>query len=88
MLKHIFGNFDIVNSVKKTNSKNRNNKITTYEFNKELINKVFKLIFAKLNIELDNNFLNLIGIENPNLIEDIESEQFKPYKFKGIKHNF
>ena len=87
MLKHIFGNFNIINSVKKTNSKNRNNKITTYEFNKELINTLFKLVFVKFHKELDNNFLNLIGIENPNLTEDNESEQFKPYKFKGINHN-
>jgi hypothetical protein len=89
MLKHIFGNFNIINSVKKKNSKNKNNTITTYELNKELINTLFKLVFVKFHKELDNDFLNSIGIKNPNLSEDnedIEDKQKNAYKFKGAKH--
>ena len=83
MLKNIFGNFNIINSSQKTNANNKNSKITTYNFNEELLNKLFKLVFVKFYKDIDNNLLNSIGIENPNLIVDVEDEQLKLYKFKG-----
>jgi hypothetical protein len=85
MLKNIFGNFNIINSSQKTNSNNKNSKATKYIFNDELLNKLFKLVFVKFHKELDNDFLNSIGIKNPNLSEDIEDKTH--YKFKGIKPN-
>ena len=85
MLKNIFVNFNIINSSQKTNSNNKNSKATIYIFNDELLNKLFKLVFVKFHKELDNDFLNSIGIKNPNLSEDIEDESH--YKFKGIKPN-
>ena len=87
MLKNIFGNFNIINSSQKTNSNNKNSKATIYIFNDELLNKLFKLVFVKFHKELDNDFLNSIGIKNPNLIDDNEDETLKHYKFKGIKPN-
>ncbi len=83
MLKHIFGNFNIINSSQKTNVHNKNTKITTYEFNKELINTLFKLVFVKFHKELDDNLLNLIGIVNPNSKDELEDEKLELYKFKG-----
>ena len=81
MLKHIFGNFNIINSVKKKASNNKT--ITTYILNDAFIKQLFKLIFIKYYNQLDNNLLNSIGIENPNLIIDDKDEVLKPYNFKG-----
>ena len=49
MLKNIFGNFNIIKSSQKTNSKDKKKTITTYEFNDELINSLFKLVYVKFN---------------------------------------
>ena len=81
LLKHIFGNFDIVKSVK--NKASNNKTITNYILNDTLIKQLFNLIFIKYYKHLDDNLLKLIGIENPNLIDDVEDEQLKLYKFKG-----
>ena len=82
MLKNVFGNFNIISS-QKTNANNKNSKITTYNFNEELLNKLFKLVIVKFYKDIDNNLLNSIGIENPNLVDDVEDKQLKLYKFKG-----
>ena len=50
---------------------------------KVLLKQLFKLIFIKYYKQLDNNLLNSIGIENPNLIIDDKDEVLKPYNFKG-----
>ena len=79
ILKNIFGTLNIIKSVKKKNKQQMT--ITIYNFNDELISKLFKLIFVKFYNELDEKLINLVGVEIPLIKQDISDDALILYKF-------
>ena len=59
--------------------------ITIYNFNDELISKLFKLIFVKFYNGLDENLINLVGVELPIIKQDISDDALILYKFGNHK---
>jgi hypothetical protein len=84
MLRNIFGNLNIINS-KKTKTKERKD-ITTYSFNGELNDKLFKLLFKTNSRELDDSLLNKLRVKRPIIPIEVDDEFYNSYLFSKRKH--
>jgi hypothetical protein len=72
MIRHIFNSLEVILATRKTNIKNKNEKITNYFFNETLINQLFNLVF-KLRIKnLDEILLKNVLVKMPiNYINEV-----------------
>ena len=83
-MRNIFGNLNIIDS-RKTKAKERKD-ITTYSFNSELNDKLFKLLFKTNSRELDDSLLNKLGVQRPIIPIEVDDEFYNSFLFSKRKH--